>query len=326
MRFLVTGGAGFIGSHFVRKQLGLGHEVVTYDRFSYAARVERLADVLGSPRLKVLWGDLAAPVNDYQARQIGEVDVIVHFAAETMVDQSIKDAYPFVISNFFGMYHLMEYVKGLKNLKRVVCISTDEVYGTIETGLYKEWDRLKPGNPYSATKAGADLLALSYQNTFNLPLSIVRTCNVFGPRQHAEKLIPTATRHAVNGTEATIYGDGKHARAWIYVEDFVDGIDFVVKNGSFGEIYHVGGDNEIENVKLVDKIAVLCGKPYMLKTYVPDAVARPGHDRRYGIDSSKIREMGFVPSVGFEDGLKRTVAFYRENPEWLNPSGQSVAR
>lgn len=325
MRVLVTGGAGFIASHFIRLLTAKQDCcVISYDRFSYAGRIERLHDCLGD-KLQIMWGDLASPISDWQAEKIGEVDIIVHFAAETMVDQSIKVPYPFIVSNYFGMYHLLEYARKLPTLQKLIVISTDEVYGPILEGKFKETDRLNPTNPYAATKAGADLLANSYFHSFGLPIMTLRTANNFGPWQHAEKVIPTAIRHALNGTEMTVYGDGLHRRCWLYAPDFVDGILFMLRNGKVGETYHLAGDTELSNLELIHRISDEAGHNINLK-HVPDEDIRRGHDRRYGIDSTKAKELGWGPATNFFKALGDTVKWYLTNPDWLNPKGSSADR
>lgn len=328
MKMLVTGAAGMIASSFVKEALRFSNQVVTYDRFSYAGRIERLKSVQDDKDLKIMWGDLAAPISEWQADQIGEVDTIVHFAAETMVDQSLQLPYPFIISNYFGTYHLLEYARKLKSLKRMLIISTDEVYGPIELGYFNEKDRLNPTNPYAATKAGADLLANAYRHSYNLPIMIARLSNVYGPSQCAEKMIPTIIRHALNDTEMTVYGDGKHRRCWFYVDDAAEGLYYLLQQGELGEIYHVAADptrDEVENIQLVQMVEDILNKK-IKKKFVPDDTVRRGHDRRYGLQIQKMTDLGWKPQTYLRLGLEKTLAWYQANTCWLSPKGSSSDR
>jgi dTDP-glucose 4,6-dehydratase len=311
MKLLVCGGAGFIGSNFVRQRVREhGDEVVVLDKLTYAGRRENLADLEGDVRLVVGGIEDAAAVADAAEG----ATAIVNFAAETHVDRSIAEPDAFVTTHAVGTYTLLEAARerGL----RYVQVSTDEVYGSIEEGSFTEESPLEPSSPYSATKAGADLLVASYHHTFGLESVICRGSNNYGPYQYPEKLIPLMVLNALHGDPLPVYGDGMQVRNWIYVEDFARGIGVALERGAPGEVYNVGGPDEAPNLEVVRKIIEYTGADESLIEYVTD---RPGHDRRYSLASEKIRGLGWEAQVRFADGLERTVDWYRSNREWWEP-------
>lgn len=305
MNVLVTGGAGFIGSNFVYYLLEeTAHDVITIDALTYAGSTEHLGDKLSSERHHFVEGDIRDEdlVKDFAS----QVDVIVNFAAESHVDRSIEGAEPFVSTNVQGTQVLLDAALE-HDLDLFVQISTDEVYGQILDGEFSEDDPLNPRNPYAATKAGADLLAQSYQTTYDLPVVITRSSNNFGPRQHPEKLIPKLIKRAKEGEPLPIYGDGENVREWTYVEDNCRAIEAVMKEGEGGEIYNIGSGVELRNIDVAKKIVEGVGSSENLIKFVDD---RPGHDRRYALDTGKIRKLGWQPNWTFEEGLERTIEFY----------------
>ncbi|MBX5439956.1 MAG: dTDP-glucose 4,6-dehydratase [Solirubrobacteraceae bacterium] len=312
MRLLVCGGAGFIGSNFVRLRVrDHGDEVVVLDKLTYAGRRENLADL---PEVPLVVGDIA----DREAvdEAIGDgVDAIVNFAAETHVDRSIAEPDAFITTNGQGTYQLLEAARR-HEVERYVQISTDEVYGSIEVGSFTEESPIVPSSPYSASKAGADLLVLSYFHTYGLPALICRGSNNYGPYQYPEKLIPLMILNALHGDPLPVYGDGMQVRNWLYVEDFGRGIGHVLAHGTPGEVYNVGGPDECPNIEVVKRIVELTGADPSIIEYVAD---RPGHDRRYSLASEKIRALGWEAQVRFEEGLERTVQWYRERRDWWEP-------
>jgi len=313
VRLLVCGGAGFIGSTFVRLRLrGSDDEVVVLDKLTYAGRRENLHDVADDPRFSFVHG--AIEDADAVAAAIDGADAVVNFAAETHVDRSIAEPDAFVVTNGQGTYTLLEAARerGLRYLQ----VSTDEVYGSIEEGSFTERSPLAPSSPYSATKTGADLLVSSYFHTYGLETLICRGSNNYGPYQYPEKLIPLMVLNALHGDPLPVYGDGMNVRNWLYVEDFGRGIAHVLEHGAAGEVYNVGGPGECPNIEVVRRILELTGRDESLIEYVVD---RPGHDRRYSLGSEKVRALGWEAEVHFAAGLERTVAWYRDNPWWWEP-------
>jgi dTDP-glucose 4,6-dehydratase len=313
MKLLVCGGAGFIGSNFVRRRITEhGDEVVVLDKLTYAGREENLADVKDSPG----FGFIRAGIEDADAvRDAMEGrDAIVNFAAETHVDRSISEPEAFITTHAMGTYVLLEAAR--ERSLRYVQVSTDEVYGSIEEGSFTESSPLNPSSPYSASKAGADLLVASYRHTFGLEALICRGSNNYGPYQYPEKLIPLMVLNALHGDKLPVYGDGRQVRNWIFVEDFARGIGTVLERGEPGEVYNVGGPDEAPNLDVVRKIIEYTGQDETLIEYVTD---RPGHDRRYSLASEKVRGLGWEAQVRFADGLERTVDWYRDNPAWWEP-------
>jgi dTDP-glucose 4,6-dehydratase len=309
MRLLVCGGAGFIGSNFVRVRLAEHQDEITVlDKLTYAGRRENLEGL----DVNLVVGGIED--RDKVAEAIEDADAVVNFAAETHVDRSISEPDAFVTTHALGTYVLLEAARerGL----RYVQVSTDEVYGSIETGSFTEQSPLQPSSPYSATKAGADLLVASYHHTFGLEALICRGSNNYGPYQYPEKLIPLMVLNALHGDKLPVYGDGMQVRNWIYVEDFARGIGTVLAKGEPGEVYNVGGPDEAPNIEVVQKIIEYTGASDELIEYVTD---RPGHDRRYSLGSEKVKGLGWEAQVRFADGLERTVSWYRENRAWWEP-------
>jgi dTDP-glucose 4,6-dehydratase len=313
MRLLVCGGAGFIGSNFVRGRLRAGADsIVVLDKLTYAGRRENLQDLEAEPRFSFVHGAIEDP--PAVAAAIEGADAVVNFAAETHVDRSITEPDAFVRTHALGTFVLLEAARerGVRYLQ----VSTDEVYGSIEEGSFTESSPLDPSSPYSATKAGADLLVASYHQTYGLETLICRGSNNYGPYQHPEKLIPLMVLNALAGDQLPVYGDGMNVRNWLFVEDFVSAIGHVLDHGAPGETYNVGGPDECANIVVVRRILELCGRDESLISYVTD---RPGHDRRYSLGSEKVRALGWSAATRFEQGLERTVAWYRDNAWWWEP-------
>jgi dTDP-glucose 4,6-dehydratase len=315
VKLLVTGGAGFIGSNFVRHVLREHPEdrVVNLDKLTYAGNPANLADVTRDPRYTFVQGDVcdATLVRDV----LRGVDAVVNFAAESHVDRSLVEPDAFLRTDVFGVFTLLEAVRELK-MPRFLHISTDEVYGSVPQGSSRETDPLRPSNPYSASKAGGDLLALSYWRTHGVPVVITRSSNNFGPYQYPEKVVPLFITNALDDQPLPLYGDGRNVRDWLYVLDNCAGIDVVLRRGRDGEVYNIGGGHEVENVVLTREILRLTGKPDTLIRPVTD---RPGHDRRYSVDSTKIGRLGWAPRHPFAAALETTVRWYREHEAWWRP-------
>ena len=313
---LVTGGAGFIGSNFVRYAIA-NHpdwQVTTLDKMTYAGRLENLREVMDNPRHRFVKGDIAdAAVAGPLVRQS---DYVVHFAAETHVDRSIQEAGEFLKTDVIGTFVLLEAARQAPNLKRFVQISTDEVYGSVPEGSSAETDELRPRNPYSASKAGADRLAYSFWATYGVPVIVTRASNNYGQNQFPEKVIPLFITNLIDGLSVPLYGDGQNVRDWLHVDDHCRGIDLLLAIGTPGEVYNIGGGNEVKNVDLTHRILELAGRPASLITPVAD---RLGHDRRYALDTGKLRQLGWAPQVPFDRGLAETVAWYRANEWWWRP-------
>jgi dTDP-glucose 4,6-dehydratase len=313
---LVTGGAGFIGSNFVRYALERHADwrVTTLDKLTYAGRRENLHDVMDHPRHIFVKGDIGdAPVSGPLVEQS---EIVVHFAAETHVDRSIRAAGEFIRTDVEGTFVLLEAARRAPALRRFVQISTDEVYGSVANGASKETDELKPRNPYAASKAGADRLAYSYWCTYDVPVVITRASNNYGPYQFPEKVIPLFVTNLVDDIPVPLYGDGRNVRDWLHVDDHCRAIDLLIERGGNGEVYNIGGGNEVMNVELTRRILHALDKPQSLIKPVPD---RPGHDRRYCLDATKLRTLGWTPQIEFEDGLRRTIDWYRGNERWWRP-------
>jgi dTDP-glucose 4,6-dehydratase len=316
IQVLVTGGAGFIGSNFVRYALRTHDDwhVTTLDKLTYAGRRENLHDVMDHPRHRFVHDDI---LNGAVSGPLVEAsDVVVHFAAETHVDRSIHAAGEFIKTDVEGSFVLLEAARRATHLRRFVQISTDEVYGSVPTGASRETDELKPRNPYAASKAGADRLAYSYWATHQVPVIITRASNNYGPYQFPEKVIPLFVTNAIEDIPVPLYGDGRNVRDWLHVEDHCAAIDLLIDNSVSGEVYNVGGGNEVMNVDLTHRILATLGKPTSLIKPVAD---RPGHDRRYSLDTTKLRGLGWQPRVPFERGLQETVEWYRTNEWWWRP-------
>jgi dTDP-glucose 4,6-dehydratase len=313
---LVTGGAGFIGSNFVRYAIAAHPDwhVTTLDKLTYAGRLENLKSVEDHPRHRFVKGDIADMA--VAGPLVRESEVVVNFAAETHVDRSIKHAADFITTDVFGTFVLLEAARENANLRRFVQISTDEVYGSVPVGSSKETDELKPRNPYSASKAGADRLAYSYWATYQVPVIITRASNNYGPNQFPEKIIPLFITNLVDDIPVPLYGDGQNERDWLHVDDHCRGVDLLIDKGADGEVYNIGGGNQVKNVDLTHRLLELVGKSTSLITPVAD---RPGHDRRYSLDTNKLEALGWQPQEPFEEGLAKTVRWYRENEWWWRP-------
>jgi dTDP-glucose 4,6-dehydratase len=313
---LVTGGAGFIGSNFVRYALQAHPDwhVTTLDKLTYAGRRENLHDVMDNPRHTFVHGDIAdAPVS---GPLVERAEIVVHFAAETHVDRSIMSAGDFIRTDVEGTFVLLEAARRAPTLRRFVQISTDEVYGSVPVGASVETDELKPRNPYAASKAGADRLAYSYWATYDVPVIITRASNNYGPYQFPEKMLPLFVTNAIDDIPVPLYGDGKNVRDWLHVEDHCRGVDLLIERGVNGEVYNIGGGNDIPNIEMTHRILDALGKPASLITPVAD---RPGHDRRYCLDTTKLQGLGWTPAVPFADGVRATVDWYRANEWWWRP-------
>lgn len=309
---LVTGGAGFIGSNFCRYILEKhpDYNIIVLDALTYAGNLENLADMRDNPRFRFVHGDIRdKTVVD---ELVKDVDTIVNFAAETHVDRSIADPGNFVLTDVYGVFVLLEACRNF-GVEKFLHVSTDEVYGSIQEGSFKESDPLQPNSPYSASKAGGELLARSYFVTYGTPVLITRGSNNFGPYQYPEKLIPFFITNALENKPLPVYGDGRQIRDWIYVLDHCEGIDLVLHKGEVGTAYNLGGGNERTNLEVTKLILGALGKPESLIKYVTD---RPGHDRRYSLDCARIRELGWTPRHKFEDALEYTIRWYVENEGW----------
>jgi dTDP-glucose 4,6-dehydratase len=313
VRVLVAGGAGFIGSTYVRKRLAdhPDDSVRVLDKLTYAGRRENLEGA-SDDRLELVIGDIADP--DAVDAAVEGCDAIVNFAAESHVDRSIESPGEFIQTDVFGAFVLLEAARRAQI--RHLQVSTDEVYGSIQSGSFTERSPLEPSSPYSASKAGGDMIVGAYHNTYGADALIVRGSNNYGPRQHPEKLIPLCVLNALAGDHLPVYGDGMQVRNWIFAEDFCAGIDLVLERGEPGQAYNVGGPDELPNIEVVKTILALTDRDESLIDYVTD---RLGHDRRYSLSSDKVRELGWEAMVGFEEGLRRTVEWYRENEWWWAP-------
>jgi dTDP-glucose 4,6-dehydratase len=313
---LVTGGAGFIGSNFVRSAIDAHADwrVTTLDKLTYAGRLENLQGVMNHPRHEFVRGDVADPT--VAAALVAQADIVVHFAAETHVDRSISNAGEFITTDVYGTFVLLEAARQSSRLRRFVQISTDEVYGSVADGASRETDELRPRNPYSASKAGADRLAYSYWATYQVPVIVTRASNNYGPNQFPEKVIPLFITNAIDDRPVPLYGDGLNERDWLHVGDHCRALDLLIDRGVCGEVYNVGGGNHVKNIDLTRQILQLVGRPESLITPVVD---RPGHDRRYSLDCSKLQALGWRPQVAFDEGLAATVSWYRDNQSWWRP-------
>jgi dTDP-glucose 4,6-dehydratase len=323
MRILVAGGAGFIGSHYVRTLLGGGYpgyghaNVTVLDKLTYAGNLANLEPVATSPRFSFIRGDIG------DAALLDSVvqghDVVVNFAAETHADEPIAGAPNFAAANVAGVQVLLQACLDA-GVPRVVQVSTDKVYGSVARGSWAEDARLDPSSPYSATKAGGDLIAAAYARTYGLNASITRCCNNYGPYQYPQKAVPMLVTNLLDDLKVPLYGDGMNVRGWVHVDDHCQGIQLVVEKGEPGRVYHIGGDVELSNVELIKALLECCEAGWDMVTHVED---RNGCGRRYSLDDSLLRAMGYAPQIPFSDGLKATVQWYRENRRWWEPLKQS---
>lgn len=314
MRLFVTGAAGFIGSNYVRHLLATSDDEVTvYDALTYAGNLATLADLEDEPRFRFVKGDICD--RDAVTAALDGHDAVVHFAAESHVDRSIVNPDAFVRTNCDGTNVLCDVARRV-GVERFLHISTDEVYGSIEEGSFTESDRLDPRSPYSASKAGSDLIALSYHTTYGLPVLITRSSNNFGPYQYPEKVIPLFVTNLLDGANVPLYGDGLNVRDWCHVADNCAGVDLVLRRGTIGEIYNIGAGNEITNRELTERLLRLCGAD---ESRIEPVADRLGHDRRYSIDTSKVQALGWAPAHQLDEALADTVTWYREHRPWWEP-------
>lgn len=317
MKVLVTGGCGFIGSNFIRhlfESRGEEVSVVNLDKLTYAANPANLADVEHRPNYRFIRGDIADPEVVRVAME--GCDAVVNFAAETHVDRSLLGDASFIETDVRGVFVLLEEARRRGGLSRFIQISTDEVYGSIASGSFREDSALNPRNPYAASKAGGDRLAYSYWASYRLPVVITRASNNYGPYQYPEKLIPLFVTNAIDDQPLPLYGDGRNVRDWLYVKDHTAAIDFLLERGEPGEAYNIAGGNEAENIAITKRILSLLGKPQSLIRFVDD---RQGHDRRYSLDAGKLARLGFRSATPFEAGLAETVRWYRDREDWWRP-------
>ena len=313
---LVTGGAGFIGSHFVEFALAAHPDwrITTLDKLTYAGRPENLREVMDHPRHRFVRGDIADAA--VAGPLVAAAEVVVHFAAETHVDRAIQDAGAFIRTDVYGTFVLLAAAREAPKLRCFLQISTDEVYGSVAAGASTETDELRPRNPYAASKAGADRLAYSYWATHGVPVVIARASNNYGPRQFPEKMIPLFVSNALDNLPLPLYGDGRQRRDWLHVTDHCRALDLLIERGQPGEAYNVGGGGELENVALTRMILDLLERPASLVRHVAD---RPGHDRRYRLDTAKLRALGWTPRIALGPGLRAVVEWYRDNEWWWRP-------
>lgn len=312
MRLLITGGCGFIGSNFIRHILGKypKYQVLNLDKLTYCGNLCNLKHIINDKRYTFVKGDICD--RKIADKLIKDSDVVINFAAETHVDRSINDSTGFIHTNVYGVHNLLEAARNNK-LKRFIQISTDEVYGSIKRGSFKETSPAHPNSPYAASKAGGDHLAMAYFTTFKVPVIITRSSNNFGPYQFPEKVIPLFITNLLGDKKVPLYGDGLNVRDWLYVLDNCKAIDIVLHKGRIGEVYNIGGGVEIKNIQLTEVILELLGKDNKMVKYVTD---RLGHDRRYSLDFQKMRKLGWKPETDFYKAIKDTVEWYKNNREW----------
>lgn len=315
---LVTGGAGFIGSNFVRHLLSGEYErIIVLDKLTYAGNLANLDGVVDGSRVTFTQGDICDI--ELVLELTSSVDAIVNFAAETHVDRSLVNAGEFIQTDVYGVYVLLEAVRQ-HALRRFVHVSTDEVYGHVPEGKSRETDRLDPRNPYSASKAGGELMIRSYCESHGVPAIVTRGSNTYGPYQYPEKVLPVSITNVLQGQPILIYGDGRQVRDWLHVQDHVEGIEYVMLHGKIGEAYNIGGGNERENLEIAKTVLAELDAPGELLHFVTD---RQGHDRRYALDTAKIRALGWSPRVSLESGLQDTITWYRDNRTWWEPIRES---
>ncbi|MCG2718057.1 MAG: dTDP-glucose 4,6-dehydratase [Nanoarchaeota archaeon] len=314
MKIMVTGGAGFIGSNFIRYLLEKYDdvEIINYDKLTYAGNLNNLRDVEDNRRYNFVRGDICDNELVEKIIKKNEVEQLINFAAESHVDRSITEPDAFIKTDIFGTFTLLDACRKY-NVKKYIQISTDEVYGSIEKGSFEETDPLNPSSPYSASKASADMIVNSYYITYGLPVKITRSTNNFGPYQYPEKLIPSFIINALMDKPLPLYGDGLNVRDWLYVEDNCEAIDVVMQKGKNGEVYNIGSGNEKTNIDITKLILKALSKKESLIHYVKD---RPGHDRRYSLDVTKIKNLGWKPRHRFEDAMRKTIKWYANNRWW----------
>ncbi len=323
MKILVTGGAGFIGSHYVRTLLHGGYpgfehaQVTVLDKLTYSGNLANLEPVAGSPGFSFIGGDICDAA--LLASVVPGHEIVINFAAETHVDRSIAGSADFVASNVMGVQVLLQACLDAE-VSRVVQVSTDEVYGSVDRGSWTEDASLQPNSPYAAAKAGGDLLARAYARTHGLGVSVTRCCNNYGPYQYPEKVIPLFVTNLLDDLKVPLYGDGQHVRGWIHVDDHCRGIQLVLERGKPGGVYHINGDTELTNIELTQVLLECCGADWNMVAHVED---RKGHDRRYSLDDSLLRGMGFAPRIPFSEGLQSTVRWYKQNRRWWEPLKRS---
>ena len=314
MKILVTGGSGFIGSNFIRYMLNEHPDdaIINLDKLTYAGNPDNLIDIENNPNYSFVRGDICDRNLVDRLMQEQQISQVIHFAAETHVDRSIMDGSAFVRTNLLGTHTLLDSAL-CRGIDRFIHISTDEVYGSTIEGSFKETDVLNPSSPYSSSKAGSDLLARSYYVTHDLPVIITRCTNNFGPYQYPEKLIPLFITNLLEDEKVPVYGTGQNVRDWIYVLDHCRAIDFILRHGGVGEIYNIGGGAERTNLEITENILEILGKDDSMIEHVKD---RPGHDFRYSLDCSKLKDVGWVPKYNFGDALEKTIGWYIENEWW----------
>lgn len=322
MRMLITGGAGFIGSNYVKFVLKKYPEnkVVVFDKLTYAGNLNNLKEVENNKNYSFVKGDICDKKLVEKTIKDNDIDAIVNFAAETHVDRSIIEAGSFVLTDVFGTYTLLEASRKF-DINKLIQISTDEIYGSTLSSSFRETDKLDPTNPYSASKAGGDLLTQTYWKTYELPIMITRSSNNYGPNQYPEKFIPKLIINTILNKPLPIYGDGKNVRDWIFVEDNCTAIDVVLTRGKNGEVYNIGGENERTNIEVARLILNQLKKPESLITFVKDRLA---HDRRYSLDCTKIKKLGWKPKTKFEEGIRKTISWYANNEWWWKPMMKDV--
>lgn len=322
---LITGGAGFIGSNFIRYIIKKysDYKIINLDKLTYAGNLENLKDIENNPNYKFIRGDICNSSLVDEIFKYNKIDAVVNFAAESHVDRSIVDPGVFIQTDVYGTFILLEAVKKYKS-KVFFQISTDEVYGSIKIGSFKENDPLKPNSPYSASKAGAEMIVRSFYKTYKTPIIITRTSNNYGPYQYPEKLIPLFVTNLIDNVKVPLYGDGKNVRDWIYVEDNCSALDIVLHRGGIGKIYNIGGGNEKPNIWITKKILEILGKPESMIEPVKD---RLGHDRRYSVDCTRIKkEIGWEAQNNFEEALEKTVNWYIANEAWWRPLKEKMIK
>lgn len=311
---LITGGAGFIGSNFARVWMRKHEdfEVIVFDKLTYAGNIDNLHDMLGMERFHFVRGDICDADAVAKVFEQFKPDVVVNFAAETHVDRSLLSPDSFIMTDVYGVHTLLEACRR-HGVKKFVQVSSDEVYGSLDEGAADEAHQLRPRNPYSASKAGGDLIALAYFHSYNLPVIVTRGCNTYGPYQHPEKFIPLLITNAIDDMPLPIYGDGMQMRDWLFVEDHCEAIELLIGCGEPGGVYNIAANQEMRNIDVAHLVLEMLGKPKTLIKYVAD---RPGHDRRYAMDASKLRSLNWAPKYKFEDGLRITVDWYCSNEWW----------